>query len=66
MTSELAADIIDVFEDFLAMKGIALINAEKDEAIADGETDVANIYGSDHGWLKDEIEALLMEGGVLK
>ena len=39
MTNEIASDIIDVFEDFLAMKGIVLKNPEKDEEKVPGSSE---------------------------
>ena len=52
---EFVGQIIDIFEDFLEEKGIAIPNPERDED-PDNE---AIIYGSDYGTLQDKIEDTL-------
>lgn len=60
-TQEFICEIIEHFEDFLDAKGIELDNPEKQEAINDGEDakSLANIYGTDYGWLQSELEESL-------
>lgn len=53
--------IIEVFEDFLERRGIAIDNPEKEEV---GE-DASLIYGSDFGELQDGIEAILYSAGCV-
>ena len=54
-------EIIEHFENFLDMKGIELDNPEKQEAIDAGENEdsIANIYGTDYGWLQSDIKGSL-------
>lgn len=54
-------EIIEHFENFLDAKGIELDNPEKQEAIDAGEDEdsIANIYGTDYGWLQSDIEGSL-------
>lgn len=54
-------EIIEHFEDFLDAKSIELDNPEKQEAVDDGQEEdtLANIYGTDYGWLQSEIEGSL-------
>ena len=52
---ELIGQLIDVFEDFLDGKGIVIPNSEKEQ-----DPDAANIYGTDYGWIMDELEAALV------
>ena len=60
-TQEFICEIIEYFEDFLGAKGIELDNPEKQEAVNDGEDpeSICNIYGTDYGWLADDIEGSL-------
>jgi len=54
---QFCGEIIDGFEDFLEAHHVHIDNPEKQEAIADGEDPecIAEIYGSDFGWLEDMI-----------
>ena len=58
---EFICDIIEMFEDFLNEKGITIENPEKQEAINNGKDaeSLANIYGTDYGWLQSECEELI-------
>ncbi len=55
--------LIDIFEDFLEEKGVAIENPERDE---DGDPQAAIIYGSDYGNLSEDIEDALKAWGVLE
>ncbi len=59
---ELVGQIIDIFEDFLAEKGIEIDNEEKQEAVEDGEDpeSICIIYGTDYGELQSYIEETLV------
>lgn len=61
-------EVIQIFEDFLDMKGIELENSEKEEAIEDGqdEDSIANIYGTDYGWLQSDLEGTLEQWNLVK
>lgn len=65
---EFICEIIEHFENFLDMKGIELDNPEKQEAVDAGEDEesIANIYGTDYGWLQSDIEASLKSWGLIK
>lgn len=65
---EFICEIIEHFENFLAMKGIELDNPEKKEAVDAGEDEesIANIYGTDYGWLQSDIEGSLKSWGLIK
>ena len=64
---EFIGQIIDTFEDFLEEKGVTLNNPEIDEAIADGQDPdgCAIIYGTDYGDLRDDLEDLLRNWGII-
>lgn len=65
---EFIGQIIDIFEDFLEEKGVALENPEKQEAVDDG-TDpdsIAIIYGTDYGALQDDLETMLRNWELIK
>ena len=66
--SDIIADIIEVFEDFLDERNIPVPNEEKDEAVADGEdpASICTIYGSDYGNLSDRIESILVSIGAIQ
>ena len=61
-------EIIEHFENFLDAKGIELDNPEKQEAIDTGEEEdsIANIYGTDYGWLQSDIEGSLKSWGLIE
>lgn len=65
---EFICEIIEYFENFLDMKGIELDNPEKQEAVDAGEDEdsIANIYGTDYGWLQSDIEGSLKSWGLIK
>lgn len=51
----MACEILEIFEDFLASKGIEIPNKERDE-YADGDLDgLAILFGSEYYTLEDEI-----------
>lgn len=52
--AEFIGQIIDIFEDFLDEKKVILDNDEKEE-----DEDAANIYGTDYGYLQQQLEELL-------
>lgn len=60
--TEFVGQILDIFEDFLAEKGIEIENEEKQEAIEDGEDpeSICILYGTDYGMLQAEIEQTLV------
>ena len=60
--TEFVGQILDIFEDFLAEKGIEIENEEKQEAIEDGEDpeSICILYGTDYGMLQTEIEKTLV------
>lgn len=64
---EFVCEIIEHFENFLDAKGIELDNPEKQEAIDAGEEEdsIANIYGTDYGWLQSDIEGSLKNWGLM-
>lgn len=57
---ELIGQIIDVFEDFLAKKGISLDNPEKEQS-----DDSAIIYGSDYDNLSNDLNILLENWDII-
>ena len=65
---ELVGQCIDLFEDFLEVRGIKLPNVEIDEAIEDGEDpeDLAIIYGSDYGELSEGLENIMTRWGLIE
>lgn len=52
---EFTGQIIDIFEDFLAFKGISIDNEEKAD-----DPDAAILYGMDYYWILDRLEELLI------
>lgn len=56
--AEFIGNIIDIFEDFLEDRGIAIPNPERDEADAEGENN-AIIYGSHYGEISDRIDGMI-------
>ena len=51
--------IVDIFEDFLAEKGIEMPNKERDED-ADGDLEgLATLFGSDYYHLEDQITEII-------
>ena len=61
---EFVGQIIDIFEDFLDDRGVALDNPERNEDpnVAPGNT--ANLHGPDYGELQDAIEETLVNWGL--
>jgi len=49
--AEFTGMIVDIFEDYLEESNISLVNEERGEAIADGEENVAIIFGSDYDYI---------------
>lgn len=58
--NEFTLDIVELFEDFLAEKGIIIENEEKLE-----DDDASNIYGTDYGYLESGIEEILINHGII-
>lgn len=58
--AEFIGQIIDIFEDFLAEKGIEIPNDDRED-----END-AIIYGMDYGELQTNLEAMMTSWGVLE
>ena len=56
---EVAAFIVDAFEDFLTDKGIDIPNPEKE-----GDKGEAIIYGSDFDWIMDKVQDALAAAGI--
>lgn len=52
---EFVGEIIDVFEDFLDVKGIHIFNEERE----DDDPYAAHIYGSDYDSLEFEIKRII-------
>lgn len=67
--AEFKGQIVDIFEDYLDDNGYKLNNAERDQAIEDGDYDdpdeAANIYGDDYDAIGDEVEFMLDNNGVI-
>lgn len=61
MPGQMIEDIIEVFEDFLKEKGIDIPNDEKTES-----EDPSVIYGTDYGYLQDDLECVLSAYDVCK
>lgn len=59
---ELVGELIEIFEDFLAERGIEIENPEKQEAIADGEDpeSICILYGTDYGEIQSLVEETLI------
>ena len=59
---ELVGELIEIFEDFLAEKGIEIENHEKQEAIAAGEDpeSICILYGTDYGEIQSLVEETLI------
>lgn len=66
--AEFKGQIVDIFEDYLDNNGYKLNNAERDQAIEDGDYDdpdeAANIWGDDYDAIGDEIEFMLDNNGT--
>lgn len=66
--AEFKGQIIDIFEDYLDNNGYKLNNAERDQAIEDGDYDdpdeAANIWGDDYDAIGDEVEFMLDNNGT--
>lgn len=61
-TRELAANIVDMFDDLLYEKGISIPcedSSEESERYADGNSNEAMLYGTEFWNLVDKIEAVL-------
>lgn len=63
--NDIAGDLINIFEDFLNDRGIIISNPERDENETLEPEDSSNIYGSDHDELRDKIEKVLEDKGIL-
>lgn len=65
--AEFTGQLIDIFEDFLEERGIAIDNPEKEEALSGLDPEnTAIIYGSDYGELQSEIESQLENWRMLE
>lgn len=66
--AEFKGQIVDIFEDYLDNNGYKLNNAERDQAIEDGDYDdpdeAANIWGDDYDAIGDEVEFMLDNNGT--
>lgn len=67
-TPEFIGQIIDIFEDFLAEKGIEIPNPEKEDNQDSYEDpdEIAILYGSDYGELQTALENTMKNWGILK
>lgn len=67
-TPEFIGQIIDIFEDFLAKKGIEIPNPEKEDNQDSYEDpdEIAILYGSDYGELQTALENTMKNWGILK
>ena len=65
---EFLGQIVDVFEDFLAEKGIQIQNPEKQEAVSDGEDldTIAILYGTDYGNVENKVAEIMRRWGVFQ
>ena len=64
---EFLGQIIDIFEDFLAERGVMLQNEERLSAMEqDNQDTVAIIYGSDYGSLQDDLTCMLASWDVIE
>lgn len=65
---EFLGQIVDVFEDFLAEKGIQIQNPEKQEAVSDGEDldTIAILYGTDYGNIENKVAEIMRRWGVFQ
>lgn len=63
-----AANLIDVFEEFLRERGISVWNPERDVAVEDSDDPdtVGLIYGSDYYTLEDSVVEMLKSLGLAK
>lgn len=61
---EIAACILDVFECFLADKGIYIPNRDRDMYVEEGGTEAAILFGEDYYSLEDQIIEILSRYGV--
>lgn len=59
---EFVGQIIDIFEDFLEARGVDIPNTDKEQS---GE-DTAIIYGMDYGDLQSELEAMMLNWGIIE
>ena len=54
--AEFLGQIIDIFEDFLEERGVMFPNEERDQ----DPDNAAIIYGTDYGYLSEELETLMI------
>lgn len=62
---ELACNILDRLSEFLEKKGVKIPNAEREEAIKNGEIDEEEadvLYGCEYYALEDEITEMIEKG----
>lgn len=65
-STEFIGQVIDILEDFLDEKGIIIPNAERDMNSNLRPEESANIYGSDYGFMQDELKNLFISWKVLE
>ncbi len=63
-SKQLAAELADVFQDFVDMKDIAVPNLEKEEINNDDGVHLTTIYGSDWDFLIDGLIGVLVRNEV--
>lgn len=68
-TPEFIGQIIDIFEDFLADKGIEIPNPEKEndrDSYENPDEEIAILYGSDYGELQTALENMMDNWNIIK
>lgn len=59
--AEFLGQIIDIFEDFLEEHGVMFPNEERDQ----DPDNAAIIYGTDYGYLSEELETLMISWDLM-
>lgn len=59
--AEFKGKIVDIFEDYLDDNDVTLVNSEREDAIEDGEEDIAIIYGDHYDIIGNTVEQCVRE-----
>jgi len=62
--AEFFGQIIDIFEDFLAEKGIEIENDEREDYGAEDDEELAIIFGSDYDYIRDRLAEMMARWGI--
>jgi len=62
--AEFFGQIIDIFEDFLAEKGIEIENDEREDYGAEDDEELAIIFGSDYDYIRDRLTEMMTRWGI--